>query len=280
MRSISTAAVLLAVTYPTLLACWSSGNVISGWYPGSFKKIVRTSAIHHRRAGVESWRRDARDEGDKDESDKDERRGPAVSCHGCCSLCRWRGDTASCGRLSGGSGEDEREERNQVAELPPFPSPDQGLANEKKRGRNEGTGGDEGAKSMGIGQGAGRGDESSEGIARHSGGQESKRQRCDVDTAPQQISRGEARPSTRETAHGIHAGSVGSAGKEEAGIIAGGERERKKRASVLSNTVYIRGLPAFANQAWVAILIGRTSVAVDQTSGSDKIYLYRDAAGR
>ena len=58
-----------------------------------------------------------------------------------------------------------------------------------------------------------------------------------------------------------------------------GQKERK-RCSVLSNSILVRGLPAFANEEWVAILIGRTSVAQDDTTGERKIYMYRDKDGR
>ena len=58
-----------------------------------------------------------------------------------------------------------------------------------------------------------------------------------------------------------------------------GQKERK-RCSVLSTSILVRGLPAFANEEWVAILIGRTSVAQDDTTGERKIYMYRDKDGR
>ena len=55
--------------------------------------------------------------------------------------------------------------------------------------------------------------------------------------------------------------------------------ERSKRVSVMSNTIFIRGLPDFANEEWIAVLIGRTSVATDERTGARKIYLYRDDRG-
>ena len=73
--------------------------------------------------------------------------------------------------------------------------------------------------------------------------------------------------------------SAAGSGAGEAGASATeGEREREKRqrASVLSNTIFLRGLPEFANEEWIAILIGRTSVATDEKSGARKVYIYTD----
>ena len=50
---------------------------------------------------------------------------------------------------------------------------------------------------------------------------------------------------------------------------------------VLSDTLYVAGLPPFANEEWVAILLGRSRVKADGdgAAGARQVYLYRDARG-
>jgi hypothetical protein len=42
----------------------------------------------------------------------------------------------------------------------------------------------------------------------------------------------------------------------------------KSKKVILSDTVYVRGLPRFANEEWVAVLIGRSCVKVDAATGA------------
>jgi hypothetical protein len=49
------------------------------------------------------------------------------------------------------------------------------------------------------------------------------------------------------------------------------EEARRARSSVMSSTIFIRGLPEFANEEWIAILIGRTSVATDNSTVSVQV---------
>ncbi|EKX32285.1 hypothetical protein GUITHDRAFT_121547 [Guillardia theta CCMP2712] len=53
----------------------------------------------------------------------------------------------------------------------------------------------------------------------------------------------------------------------------------KPGGSIHTNTIYLTGLPAYANEEWVAAFVGKKSVKKDSKTGKLQIFMYRDKKG-